>query len=298
MKRVLVAVGTVLALAAGGCSTDAEAAEPPGGTTAVDGVKFDQTIHDMLPQDVRDRGSIRFVTDASYAPMEQFAADGRTIIGFEPDLADALGSVLGIKIEMVAGEFQTAIDRVADGTYDGVLSAVTDTTERQKKADFLDYFSAGTSIIVQRGNPRGVAELTQLCGQVVAIEKGTVQADLLHRSQAGCGSRPMTINEYKTNADALLQVRTGRAVAVLNDYPAAAHLAEDSRTGAYFQLASAAQYEPGLFGIPFAKKNTQLRDAVRAALDQLISTGAYGDLLQRWGLGSGAVTRAMVNGTP
>ena len=299
MKRMLTAAGLVLALAGGGCAADAEAATTvPAGTTAVDGVRFDQKIHDMLPQDVRDRGSIRFVTDASYAPMEQFAADGRTIIGFEPDMADALGAVLGIKIEMVTGEFQTALDRVADGTYDGVLSAMTDTPEREKKADYLNYFSAGTSILVQRGNPRGVAELSQLCGQTVAAEKGTVQADLLHRSQVGCGTKPMIINEYKTNADALLQLRTGRAVAVLNDYPAAAHLAADSRTGAYFQLASAAQYEPGLFGIPFAKKNTQLRDAVRAALEQLIATGAYGDLLQRWGLGSGAVAATTVNGRP
>ena len=297
MKRILIAAGAVLALAAGGCSADAEAATTAQtGSTAVDGVRFDQKLHDMLPPGVRDRGSIRLVTDASYAPMEQFAADGRTIVGFEPDLADALGSVLGIKVEMVAGDFQTALDRVADGTYDGVMSAMNDTPERQKKADFVNYFSAGTSIIVQKGNPKGIAELTQLCGQVVATEKGTLQAELLERSQPVCGTRPMTINRYNTNADALLQLRTGRAAAVLNDYPAAAHLASDSRTRAYFQLASAAQYEPGLFGIPFAKGNTQLRDAVRAALDQLITTGAYGDLLQRWGLGSGAVASATING--
>jgi polar amino acid transport system substrate-binding protein len=294
MRNMLIAAGVVMTLAAAGCGSDAK--ETAAGASAVDAVQANPTLHGQLPPAIRARGTIRFVTDASYAPMEQFAADGRTIIGFEPDLADAVGKILGVKVEMVTGDFQTSLDKVADGTYDGVMSAMTDTEDREKKADFVDYFSAGTSIIVQRGNPGGVADLAGLCGKPVAIEKGTVQADLLHRSQSACGDRPIQINEYKTNADALLQLRTGRAVAVLNDYPAAAHLADDSRTSAYFQLASAAQYEPGLIGIPFAKDQTGLRDAVRSAIQQLIDSGAYADLLVRWKLRSGEVKSATLNG--
>jgi polar amino acid transport system substrate-binding protein len=294
MNKALIAALVLVATggAAAGCGT-------PAAKTATDAtaaVQLDQRLHDALPQVLRDRGYIRFVTDASYAPMESFAADGRTIVGFEPDLADAIGQILGIKVEIVTGPFQTALDKVADGTYEGVLSAMTDTVEREKTADFVDYFAAGTSIVVQRGNPRGVVDLHSLCGQVVAAEKGTVQADLLHRSQGGCDGRPMKINEYITNADALLQLRTGRAVAVLNDYPPAAYLASDSRTSNYYQLASTAQYEPNPMGIAFAKNNSQLRDAVKGALDKLISSGAYADLLQRWGLSSGAVNVAAING--
>ncbi|GIM92455.1 ABC transporter substrate-binding protein [Paractinoplanes toevensis] len=289
MKKLMVSALALALLA--GCGDKKDSTASSTGT-----VTFDQALHDSLPQAVRDRGYVRFVTDASYAPMESFAADGRTIIGFEPDLADAIGQVLGIKVQIVTGPFQTALDKVADGTYEGVLSAMTDTPDREKKADFVDYFSAGTSIIVQRGNPHAIADLTNLCGNVVAIEKGTIQADLLHRSQSGCADRPMKINEYKTNADALLQLRTGRAVAVLNDFPAATFLATDTRTSNYYELASTAQYEPGLIGIPIAKGNSQLRDAVKGALDRVISSGAYTDLLQRWNLSSGAVKAASING--
>jgi len=277
-----------------GCSSDSSASVV---TASVDNsVQFDQALHDKLPPSVRNTKTLRFVTDASYAPMEQFAPDGRTIVGFEPDLADALGRVLGVKIQMVAGNFQTALDRVADGTYDGVLSAMNDTPAREKKADFVDYFSAGTAIVVQRGNPAGVTEIDNLCGKVVAVERGTTQADLLHRTQKGCGDQPIQINQMKTNADALLQLRTGRAAAVLNDYPAASFLAEDSRTANNFQLASAAQYEPGLFGIPVAKGNVQLRDALQAALTKVIASGVYADLLTRWGVSEGTVKSATVNG--
>ncbi|MCY1143665.1 ABC transporter substrate-binding protein [Actinoplanes sp. Pm04-4] len=287
MKKLLISTLALALLT--GC------ADQPGETAGQSAVQFDQALHDSLPQAVRDRGYIRFVTDASYAPMESFAADGRTIVGFEPDLADAIGQVLGIKIQIVTGPFQTALDKVADGTYEGVLSAMTDTAEREKKADFVDYLSAGSSIIVQRGNPHRITALTGLCGNVVAIEKGTIQADLLHRSQSECDARPMKINEYRTNADALLQLRTGRAVAVLNDFPAATYLATDSRTKDYYELASNEQYDPGLIGIPFAKDNSQLRDAVKGALDRLVAAGTYADLLQRWNLSSGAVKAVSIN---
>jgi polar amino acid transport system substrate-binding protein len=287
----LAAAGIVLAVAAGGCGTASAGTDG----TATAGIAVDQQIRALLPQAVRDRGAIQLATDPSYAPMESYAADGRTIIGFDADLAAALGSVTGIRVELVAADFGSAIDETVQGTYDGVLSSMTDTAEREKQVDFINYFSAGTAVVVQRGNPRGISDLKDLCGQVVAVEKSTVQADLLRRSQPGCGADKIIIKTFRTNADALLQVRTGRAVAILNDYPPAAYLAADAKTRSYYQLASTVQYEPGLLGLAVAKDNTQLRDALHAALDLLMRSGRYTDLLQRWGLTTGALSSPSLN---
>ncbi|MEV6349970.1 ABC transporter substrate-binding protein [Actinoplanes sp. NPDC051851] len=291
LRRTLASAVLVL-LAAGGC-TRAEAADDGLDVTA--SVSVDQSLRALLPQYARDRGFVRMVTDASYAPMEYFAADGRTIIGFEPDLAAALGSVLGIRIELVQGDFAGSLDAVAAGSYDGVFSSMTDTREREAKADFVDYFSTGTSIVVQRGNPLKITDLDGLCGKKVGTEIGTYQEGMLRRHQSGCGAKPMTIVALKTNADALLRLRTGRVAAVPIDYPAASHVALDPETNAFYELASAEQYEPGLFGIAVAKGGDGLRDALRGALERLITTGAYADLLKRWCLEPGAVTKATVN---
>jgi polar amino acid transport system substrate-binding protein len=282
----------VVALLATGCGN----ASTGGATTKADStVQVDRQLHDRLPAPIRQSGVIRLATDPSYAPMESYARDGRTIVGFEPDLAAALASVLGVRSEMVAADFGAALDGARSGTYDGVLSAMTDTAEREKKADFVNYFAAGTSIVVQRGNPHGIADLKDLCGQVVAVETATVQVDLLRRAQSRCRTRRIDVHTYKTNADALLQLRTGRAVAVLNDTPPAAHLITDQQTKANYQLASNVQYEPGLYGIAVAKGNTALRNALRDALERLIRSGTYAELLQRWGLTTGAVTASTVN---
>jgi polar amino acid transport system substrate-binding protein len=84
-------------------------------------------------------------------------------------------------------------------------------------------------------------------------------------------------------------------VALLNDYPPAAYLASDAKTRSFYQLASTTQYEPGLVGLAVAKDNPELRDALHAALDVLMRSGRYTELLQRWGLTSGALTVSSIN---
>jgi len=290
-RRVVAAV--VLAVAA--ATTAACGTETPSVPTPAHTARFSRSLHDLLPQSVRSRGVLRVGTDASYAPMSAFGPDGLTIIGMEPDLGAQLGRVLGVRLQFDQNDFSKLLGRVADGKLDLAISAVTDTPQRAVNVDFVNYFSTGTSIVVQRGNPAAVTELKDLCGKVVAVENGTTQVDLLRRTQKNCGSKPIRMRTYPTNSDALVQLRTGRAVAVLNDYPPAAFLVSDVRTRSQYQLASNEQFEPGLYGIVVAKDQPQLRDAVRGALQQLLRSGVYADVLAGWHVQEGAVRQITVN---
>ncbi len=286
-----VASGLVLAVVA---ALPAACGTPAATATANDGARFNQALHDRLPQTVRDRGVLRVGTDASYAPMSSFGPDGRTIIGVEPDLGVEIGRVLGVRLQFVNADFVKLLPDVAGGGLDLAMSAMTDTPERAKTADFVDYFSAGTSIVVQHGNPAGVTDIKDLCGKVVAVEQGTTQVDLLARAQKNCGD-PIIMKTYTTNSDALVELRTGRAVAVLNDLPPAVFLVNDPRTKSHYQLASTMQYEPGLYGIVVAKGQPGLRDAVQGAFEELLRGGVYRDVLARWNVSDGSVHRISVN---
>jgi len=292
-RPLRVATGLVLAVAAtlpGACGT----ATPPVSAPAHKAV-FDQKLNDLLPASVRDRGVLRVGTEASYAPMSAFAPDGRKIIGMEPDLGTEIGRVLGVRLQFANTDFSTLLTDVTRGDLDLVMSAMTDTPERAKSVDFVNYFKAGTSIVVQRGNPAGVTELNDLCGKVVAVESSTTQVDLLARTQRNCVNKRILVTTYPTNSDALVQLRTGRAVAVLNDYPPAVFLVNDVRTKSQYQLASTQQYEPGQYGIVVAKSQPRLRDAVQGALTQLLRSGVYADVLARWHVQNGAVQQITVN---
>jgi polar amino acid transport system substrate-binding protein len=292
-RPLRVAAGLVLAVAAtlpGACGASTPSVSTPAHPTGVD-----QKLHDLLPASVRDRGILRVGTDASYAPMEAFGPDGRTIIGMEPDLGVEIGRILGVRLQFANTDFSTLLAHVARGDLDLAISAMTDTPERAKTADFVDYFRAGTSIVVQRGNPAGVTELNDLCGKVVAVENGATQVDLLARTQRNCVKGRIIVKTYATNSDALVQLRTGRVVAVLNDYPPAVFLVKDVRTRSQYQLASTLQYEPGLYGVVVAKSQPGLREAVQGALTKLLASGVYADVLSRWHVQDSAVQQITVN---
>jgi polar amino acid transport system substrate-binding protein len=290
-RRIRMAAALVVAIAATTLAACGSTSTVP---TTVPTARFDQRLHNLLPASTRSTGILRVGTDASYAPMSAFGPNGLTIVGVEPDLGVQLGRVLGVRLQFRNDDFATLLGRVASGDLDLAISAITDTPGRARNADFVNYFRAGTSIVVQHGNPAGITELNDLCGKVVAVESGTTQVDLLTRTQKNC-AKPIVVKTYPTNSDALVQLRTGRAAAALNDFPPAVYLVNDVRTRSQYQLASNLQYEPGLYGIAVPKSQPHLRDAVAGALEQLLRSGVYSQILARWHVQDGAVEQITIN---
>jgi polar amino acid transport system substrate-binding protein len=292
-QALVVAAALVALLTAAGCGAGpARTARQatPAATT------FDKALHDRLPAGLRASGTVRVGGGDPYPPASFFAPDGRTMLGFEPDLAAAMGRVLGVRFEFVNVDFAALLPQLRRHRIDLAMASMTDNAERERLADFVNYFQAGTAIVVQRGNPLGIASLKDLCGKVVAVEEQTTQVDLLRRAQQGCdaGSR-ITVKTYGDNANALVQLRTGRAAAVLSDYPPAVHVSTDQRTSAHYQLAVDTQYEPSPYGIAVAKDRTGLRDVLRDALERVVRSGEYAQVLQRWGVPSGALKTVTIN---
>ena len=56
-----------------------------------------------------------------------------------------------------------------------------------------------------------------------------------------------------------------------------------------FEMVTGITLERGPEGISVGKNHTGLRDAVRAALDQMLADGTYIQILTKWGVQSGAV---------
>jgi polar amino acid transport system substrate-binding protein len=290
--RYALVSAVLLLLLTSGCGGDRTRTEERAAAAAT----FDKALHDRLPAGILGRGTLRVGGSDPYPPASLFAADGRTFVGFEPDLAAAMGRVLGVRFEFVNVAFADLLTQLKRHRIDVAIASMTDTAEREQHADFVNYFQAGTAIIVQRGNPQGISALKDLCGKVVAVEAETTQVDLLRRVQKGCeAGKRIDVRTFGDNANALVQLRTGRTIAVLSDYPIAVHVASDERTRAHYQLAASTQYEPSPYGIAVAKDQTVLRDVLRDALERVIRSGEYAEVLRRWGVPSGALPSATIN---
>jgi polar amino acid transport system substrate-binding protein len=249
----------------------------------------------MVPASYKSKGRVDVGSDVSYAPVEYFDENEKAI-GIDPDLGAALGQKLGLKFVFHNATFDGLIPAVTSKRYDVVMSAMSDTKERQGSLDFVDYFNAGTSILVKKGNPDKINSLADLCGKTVALERGTTQEQVAQDQQKKCpAGKKLNLLTFSTDTDALTQIKSGRAAADMNDFPVAEYNAKTSGGGSDFQVVGE-QISAGPYGIGFRKTDTQLRDAVQAALKALIADGTYQKILQKWNVTQGSLTTAAING--
>ncbi|MFC8721773.1 ABC transporter substrate-binding protein [Kitasatospora sp. NPDC057198] len=264
-------------------------------------------LHAQLPEQLRKDGVLRIGADLTYAPIG-FKADGDRPDGLDVDLANAIGGVLGLRVQFSDVPFDRLRLGLQAREYDVVMSGMTDTAQRRDGVDeqarkvndgvdFVDYFATGTSIVTAKGNPQRITGPEDLCGRTIAVQRGTTQAGMLERQAAACerAGRKLTVTETDTDDQALALVAQGRAAADLDDAPVAAHAVKNGRAGGQFQVVGD-QWQVAPYGIAFAKEDTVLRDAVAKALDRLIRNGEYDKILAKWGLSGGAVQSAVVNG--
>ncbi|MGW7350572.1 ABC transporter substrate-binding protein [Streptomyces sp. NPDC054784] len=292
-----VAVAGALLLSACGDQTD----DADGGGKKSEGKEA--PLFDQLPKKIQDAGVVKVGSDIAYAPVE-FMDEDNKVAGIDPDVAKALGEQLGVEFKFANGTFDGLVTGLNSGRHDVIMSSMTDTKDRQegldesgKKvgagADFVDYFKAGSSILVKKGNPDGVSSLDDLCGETVALQRGTANEDLAKEQSKKC-DKPIKVLAFEKDTEALLQLKQGRAIADLNDFPVAAYNAKTSGGGKDFEVVGD-QINAAPYGIAVSKKNTELRDAVQAALAAIMKNGEYAKVLEKWDVANGALTEATVN---
>jgi polar amino acid transport system substrate-binding protein len=286
-------LGVVLAvllvtIASAGCGGDDKSASP-------DSSGVDAQAAGAVPAAIRSKGTLTVATDATYAPNEFIAPDGKTVQGMDADLAQALAAVLGLKATIKNATFDAIIPGLAAAKYDLGMSSFTDTKVREETVDFVTYFSAGSSFYVKADGGPAIASLDDLCGETIAVERGTTQADDAAAQSKNCtkdGKQKATVQTFPDQNGANLALSSGRAKVGMADSPVAAYIVKQS--DGQFKL-SGTPYGTAPYGIAIPKRSG-LAKPMLAALKVLMARGTYAKILKKWGVGSGAITGPQING--
>jgi polar amino acid transport system substrate-binding protein len=269
-------------------STTAASSSAASGGTPASGA--DPAVAKLVPSAIKSKGTLTVAADASYAPNEFFASDGKTIIGMDADLSNALAATMGLKAKLVNETFDGIIPGLAAGKYDMGASSFTDTKERQKTVDFVDYFSAGESFFTKASGGTAVSSLSDICGKTVAVEKGTTEEADAQTQSKKCGGKAVKVLSFPDQNGANLALSAGRAQLGFADSPVAAYAVKKSN--GQFKLVG-----PTLAAAPYGlalPKNSGLAPAVEAGVKALMSNGSYTKTLTKWGVQAGAITAAQV----
>ncbi len=286
-----------LAVAACGCSKSGGpsiGSQPTGGAgSPTAGGAGGSDAASLVPAKYKSAGTLTVAADASYAPNEFIAKDGKTVVGMDADLAKAIGEKLGLQVKVVNATFNTILAGINADRYQLGMSSFTDTKAREKQVDFVTYFNAGTSFFEKNGGPT-VNTLDDLCGLTVSVESGTTQETDANAQSKKCtdaGKKAVTVSAFPDQSKANLALSSGRAQVSMADSPVAAYQVKQSN-GAFALVGQ--PYGQAPYGIAMAKNG--LAPAVQAALKELIADGTYTQILTTWGIQDGAITDPVING--
>ena len=288
---VLLAFIVVLAAGCGG-SKKKSATTTTSTTTAATGV--DTKIAAEVPAKIKSKGTLTVAVDATYPPNEFVGANGKTLTGWDVELGQDLGKVMGLNWKFRNASFDTIIPGLQSGKYDIGMSSFTDTKERQKVVDFVTYFSAGTSFYVKAGGPT-INSLADLCGHSVGVERGTTQADDSTAQSKKCksaGKAGVSVHVYPDQNAANLAISSGRQQVGMADSPVAAYIVKQSN--GRFKLTGK-PYNTAPYGIAVPKGNGMTKP-ILDAIKKLMSNGTYMSLLKKYNVQEGAINNPTVNG--
>lgn len=278
-----------------GSSSSSSSSTPSSSTSSSSTTAANASLAAQVPAAIKSKGTLNVATEAQYAPNEFIASDGHTVIGMDAELMEAIASTLGLKAKLINSDFETIIPGLAAGRYDLGISSFTDTKEREKTVDFVDYFSAGISFYAKSSANPGVSTVADLCGKTVAVEKGTVEQEEAEAQSKKCGKeakKDVTTLSFPGQNAVNLAVSSGRAELGMADSPVADYQVTQSK-GAFKLIGK--EYEVAPYGIAIPKKSgmtTPVLEAVKA----VIADGTYAKILAKWGLQSGAIKTPTVNG--
>ena len=268
-------------------------------TTTSGGPSKQDKIAAEVPSDIKSKGALQIGVDATYAPNEAIDPDTGQIVGWDIDLGNAIGKVIGVPFVWNNADFNSIIPDI--GTrYDLGISSFSPTSEREKTVDFVTYYKAGESWIVKAGGPQ-VSDPSAMCGQTVAVETGTTEeADaygFMGKNPDGstikgdtdnckkAGKADITVHSFTKQTDADADLLSGHSTIGWADQPVSDYQVKLS-SGKLQISGKPCSIAP--YGIALAK-GSALEGALKDAIKYLIDNGYYATILQKWNVQDGAI---------
>ncbi len=255
-----------------GCSSDdADTEEEPVAEETTDEAT-DEAADEADYMLITD-GKLIVGSDTAYPPFEYI--EGDEVLGFDVDVANAVGDVLGLDVEFKTYNFDALIVGVQGGTeFDMIASAMTITEEREESIDFSTaYIDSNQSLAV--ANSSEYTALADLVGEKIGVQSGTTGEEYANNNLP----EGATVVPFENILQAMQALQTGEVAGVLNDLPISADIVKDESRELKLveEITTNEQY-----GFAFSEDNTGLRDAVNDALDAIIADGTYDEIYKKW----------------
>ncbi len=260
--------------------------------------KVNDALRAKLPDDVKSSNKLISVNSGSFPPYE-IVTDTRTMTGASADMTDAIGQLLGVKIEhaTVSG-LSALLSGIKSGRYQFSMGPVGDFKSRQEANDFVDWVQEYVVFAVQKGNPKGIKSLEDACGARIAVQSGGSAEKVIKAQAEKCeadGKPKLEVQSYTDQPTSILSVRSKRADAFFSSQAPLTYFVQQSN--GELELTGVGQKNgfDDLFQGAVVTKDSPLGPVLLAAIQELVKNGTYTQIMKKWGLENNMISEPGIN---
>ncbi|MDA3946231.1 MAG: transporter substrate-binding domain-containing protein [Helicobacteraceae bacterium] len=225
---------------------------------------------------VQQKGELVLGTSGNMTPMTRQLENG-DVVGLDIDLANVMAAALKVKLTIKVMPLNQLATALANGDIDVVLSNYTMTPERNAQVAFVGpYLTSGKCLITKIPDLADdkKSELAEENVNIAVIEGSTSEAF------AKALMKKATVIPAKTQDTAIEMVRSGRADAMLTDFPLCQATVFNNPDDQFVSIFSRLTYEP--IGIAVKGNDTHFINWTQNFLERMDKTGYLAALGEKW----------------
>jgi polar amino acid transport system substrate-binding protein len=258
---------------------------------------MNEALRARLPEDVAKAGRMVAVNSGSFPPYE--IVTGTEMSGASADMSDALGQLLGVKIEhaTVSG-LPALLSGINSGRYQFAFGPVGDFASREEANDFVDWVREYVVFAVQKGNPEGIVSLDTACGKRIAVMAGGSAEKVIKAQAEKCatdGKGAIEVQSFTDQPTSILAVRSKRSDAFFSSQAPLTYFVQQAN--GQLELTGLGQKNgfDDLFQGAVVPKGSPLAEVLRNGLKILMDNGTYATVMKKWGLENNMIDAAGIN---
>ena len=287
-KRVwMLTIAAAAVLALGGCSGSGDSQEAQSGAaeTTSQAKESDsqetsggsgETSGEAAQEEAESTGGTLIVGfDQEFPPMGFMAEDG-SYVGFDLDLAQEAASRLGLEYQAQPIAWDSKDMELESGNIDCIWNGFT-ITGREDDYEWTEPYMDNAQVFVVNGDS-GIETLDDLAGKVVECQADSSALAALNED----AELTATFAQLLTTADynsALMDLEQGAVDAVAMDVIVARYQIQQ-REANFVVLDETLSSEA--YAVGFKKGNTELRDQVQGALEEMAADGTMAEISEKW----------------
>ncbi|MEG2116138.1 MAG: transporter substrate-binding domain-containing protein [Clostridia bacterium] len=232
---------------------------------------------------IKDKGVLVVGYDNSFPPMGFVDSVTKKDVGFDLDLANAVGEALGVKVKLQPIVWSTKETELASKNIDLIWNGYTITDKRKAQVNFsTPYLKNEQVIVVKKTDKEKYSTIDKMAGAKLTAQEGSTALDAIAANEVLVKN---TLVQLADNVQILNELKLGYTDIAVMDYVVVNYLlSQDNDFAKQLVVVEGIALENEEYGVGIRKGDEETTKKINEALASLKKSGKLQEVAKKWGL--------------